>query len=39
MQEVIESLGLAPVPFLEKLTLNHTVDELVVTCRRKKCLE
>jgi len=38
MKEVIESLGLAPVPFLEKLTLNHTVDELVELAAGKSVL-
>ncbi len=38
MQEVIESLGLAPVPVLEKLTLNHTVDDLVELAAGKSVL-
>lgn len=38
MQEVIRSLGLSPVPFLEKLTLNHTVDELIELAEGKSVL-
>ncbi|MBM3964938.1 MAG: RNA ligase (ATP) [Planctomycetes bacterium] len=36
--EVIRSLGLSPVPFLEKLTLNHTVDELIEVAEGKSVL-
>ncbi len=38
MQEVIELLGLSPVPLLEKLILNHTVDELVELASGKSAL-
>ncbi len=38
MQEVIASIGLEPVPYLRKLTLNHTVDELVELAAGKSVL-
>lgn len=38
MQEVIKSLGLVAVPFLEKVTLNHSIDELIKLAEGKSVL-